>query len=358
MMRRLERIAGIEPAHAEAGSALLRRCSTGSKTMTISRFSYALTIGAVAALLTSCAGPQPQIGMPGTVPQTQNAKRAGSWILPEAKREGLLYVADITMGEVWVFTYPHGRFVGDLTGSASPAGECVDTFGDIFVTDSYNARILEYPHGGTQPLKTLNDPGYSPATCSVDPTSGDLAVTNVRMSDRAGRVAIYRSAVYEKSLGKPKQFADPAIQGFVSCAYDKKGDLFVDGANRQLTELSLGSRKFKTITLAAGIKSVGPLQWDGDHLTMGGTRGGAQNAKQIIRRLEISGSQAKSVGSTSLDDVLLGGAYFIDSDRVITPNGDMPRIQIFAYPGGGTNLSVIKHRFGEPVQVVISHNTP
>jgi hypothetical protein len=324
---------------------------------------YALSIGAV-TVFAGCVGLQTPIGAPGVMPQAvttaAHADRGTPWMLPEAKRDGLLYVADITMDEVWVFSYPQGRFVGDLTGSAWPEGECVDKFGDIFITDYADAKILEYSHGATQPLKTVNDSGYLPTTCSVDPITGDLAVTNYKPKDRMGSVAIYEEAVYKRSPGKPRRFSDPAIQAFASCTYDDKGDLFVDGPGSgsvELAELPRGSGKFRSITLAKSIKTIGPLQWDGAHITMGGHRGSLRNARQIIQRLEISGSHAKSVGSTQLDNVVLGGAYFIDSTRVVTPDADKPRVQIFAYPEGGNNLDVIKRRFGEPVAVVISHPT-
>jgi len=54
--------------------------------------------------------------------QSQSAlrDRSGSWMLPEAKSEDLLYISDVT--GVHVFSYPKGTLVGDLTGFASPQG--------------------------------------------------------------------------------------------------------------------------------------------------------------------------------------------------------------------------------------------
>jgi hypothetical protein len=322
-------------------------------------------ISAAAALLAGC-GVLPlgsSRGQDDVMPQGPGtAANTG-----EAGAQALLYVADIAAQEVWIFTYPHGKFVGDLTDAEEPAGECVDKFGDVFVTDYYNGRIFEYSHGATQPLKTLKDPGYLITACAVDSHSGDLAVIGfIPNKERRpmNSVAIFKEAVYKKSPGAPRQVGDPAIRSFISCAYDDMGNLFVDGFGkrgspnwlRQLGELPQGGRKFTPISLPGGINEAGPLQWNSGYVTMGGERGGLHNARQLIHRLAISGTQAKSAGTTSLDGVVLGGAYFINSGTgtVVTPDADQPRIQIFHYPKGGKNIAVIQHQFKQPVVTVIS----
>src|ERR1700729_3013592 len=90
---------------------------------------YALAIGAAAALLAGCGGSQPPIGAPGAMQQTSTlATRAAhgkSWMLPEAKSEDLLYIADPGSGGVIVYRYPRLKFVGMLTGPPAPLAECV-----------------------------------------------------------------------------------------------------------------------------------------------------------------------------------------------------------------------------------------
>jgi hypothetical protein len=65
---------------------------------------FALTISA-AALFAGCGGSQPPIGALGAMPQSRaiatHADRGGSWMLPEAKSEDLLYVTGD--GESYVF---------------------------------------------------------------------------------------------------------------------------------------------------------------------------------------------------------------------------------------------------------------
>ncbi|HEX3370694.1 MAG TPA: hypothetical protein VHS56_14035, partial [Candidatus Cybelea sp.] len=88
---------------------------------------------------------------------------------PEAKSDDLLYVAS---GEqISVYTYPGGRLVGNIGGAVGAL--CSDAAGDVFVV---GYEILEYAHGVTQPIATLDDYYNNPHGCAVDPTTGNLAV--------------------------------------------------------------------------------------------------------------------------------------------------------------------------------------
>ncbi len=88
-------------------------------------------------------------------------------MLPEARGESLAYVSDSgTTGLVYVFSYPTGKRVGTLTGFYFPTGECVDKHGDVWVLNMSPEVIVEYAHGGTSPIATLDDPvgGFSCST--------------------------------------------------------------------------------------------------------------------------------------------------------------------------------------------------
>ncbi len=74
----------------------------------------AVTVGVPIALLAGCGGAQPPIGAPLPMPQSSaivtHADRSGSWMLPEAKSEDLLYVANLAnngfgTGTVGIYTY-------------------------------------------------------------------------------------------------------------------------------------------------------------------------------------------------------------------------------------------------------------
>jgi hypothetical protein len=112
-----------------------------------------------------------------------------SWMLPEARNDDLLYVSD-GGGGVNAYSYPSFDLIGQLTipYARGAEGLCVDKQGDVFVPawtgngSSVTAYVYEFAHGGTEPIAILDDPGALNTSCSVDLTTGNLAVTNVYQS--------------------------------------------------------------------------------------------------------------------------------------------------------------------------------
>jgi DNA-binding beta-propeller fold protein YncE len=218
-------------------------------------------------------------------------------MLAEAGSEDLLYISDQGTNDVYVYSYPKGRLKGTLTGFTGPDGECVDAMGDVFVTNFYSHDIIEYAHGGTSPIATLSDPGYVPKGCSIDPTTGNLAVTNFESTgSAAGNVAIYKNA-----MGSPEAYyTDPAIYYMYYCGYDNAGNLFVDGNTSgsafAFGELPSGGSAIKKISLNQSIGSPGGVQWDGTHVAVG------DSGANVIYQFTVSGKKGTKVGSTPLGD--------------------------------------------------------
>ena len=176
-------------------------------------------------------------------------QRLYSWIAPDAKKSELLYVSDQAPDTVDIYGYPSDKLRGLIAGFRVVALECVDKAGNVFVTDVEASAVFEYAHGSVIPIATLKDPGYAPISCSIDPTSGNLAVGNYATTgDEQGNVAIYKDA-----KGKPHDYTPPNINFVFSCAYDGSGNLFVDGQTSgsafAFAELPKGGTSFKSITL-------------------------------------------------------------------------------------------------------------
>src|SRR5580692_8962641 len=147
------------------------------KSLDLSR--YALCSCVAAAMLASCGGSQPPIGAPGSMRQTSAIAtyiaRGGSWMLPEAKSEDLLYVT--SEPDLTILSYPQGKVVARISGNYGDSTICSDpNSGNVFVVNP--SDIEEYAHGGTTPIATLSEPpGYSfLAGCAVDATTDNLAV--------------------------------------------------------------------------------------------------------------------------------------------------------------------------------------
>ncbi|HXO17423.1 MAG TPA: hypothetical protein VN909_04575, partial [Candidatus Dormibacteraeota bacterium] len=224
-----------------------------------------LIAAAAAAMLSGCgfgsspAGAFAAAGAPGVASQA-SASRAGSWMLPEARGESLVYVSDTwDIGLVYVFSYPGGKHVGTLTGFYNPTGECVDKHGDVWVLNMSPEVIVEYAHGGTSPIATLDDPvgGFS---CSIDATTGNLAIDSV---DPA------KVAVYANAAGTPTVYTYSGAASLASCAYDGSGNLFIDSSNasRPFAELPKGGNSFVEIKYPNDAP-LGNMQWDGRYLAV------------------------------------------------------------------------------------------
>ena len=192
--------------------------------MSVRSLFVAAAIAAVLAGCSSAANP-PSISSDGFGATGRSLQDGhGSWMASDALAGNLLYVSDTNRNEVDVYSYPAAQLKGKLTGFSNPHGMCVDAAGDVYMTSGGSSEIFEYAHGGTKPIATLQDPGYFPKACSVDPTTGNLAVMNFQQTAASGNVVIYTHA-----KGKPKAYEAPNMFFYYFTEYDANGNLFIDG---------------------------------------------------------------------------------------------------------------------------------
>ena len=109
--------------------------------------------------------------------------------------------------------YQSRKLVGTLDGFSNPAGLCADTAGDVWITNEGEHDVIEYAHGGTQPIQTLDDGSEQPSACSVDKKTGNLAVLN------ADDVAVYPDA-----SGSPTLYSGGQVYGDYALGYGAHGD--------------------------------------------------------------------------------------------------------------------------------------
>lgn len=275
-------------------------------------------------------------------------QRLYSWIAPDAKKSALLYVSDQGPDTADIYGYPSDKLKGLIEGFKAVALECVDKAGNVFVTDVVASTVFEYAHGSVIPIATLKDPGYEPISCSIDPTTGNLAVGNYATTgDEQGNVAIYKNA-----RGKPHDYTAPNINFVFSCAYDGSGNLFVDGQTSgsafAFAEFPKGGTSFKSITLNQPFTTPpGYVAWDGKYVAI------LDRAASVIYQFTISGKKGKKVGSTSLIGAGNIVQFRIQSPEVIASDGSNLDVGIWNYPSGGTAVKVITG-FTQPVGVTIS----
>jgi hypothetical protein len=257
-----------------------------------------------------------------------------SWMAPEARNMNLVYISDQATQDVYAYSYPQGALEGTLTGFQYPSGECVDKTGDVFISNFSN-NIIEYAHGGTNPIATLSDPNYYPSGCSVDPASGNLAVATYQFKSKGpGTISIYANAT-----GAPTQYKDAHIAHMYFCGYDDKGNLFVDGTTRSgafaFAELPSGKNAFTNIALNQPIASPGNVQWDGKYVAVGDQLGSA------IYQFAITNNHGTEAGATPLTGSGQVVQFWIQSPNVIAPTANSSTVGIWKYPAGGSPTMTI-----------------
>jgi hypothetical protein len=234
-----------------------------------------------------------------------------SWMAPDAKNvQYLLYTSDEATGTVNVYAYrSRGHLLGQLTGFQFPYGECLDAASNVYVADFAANQIVEYAHGGSTSIKTLSDAYGFPIGCSVDPKTGDLAVSNF---EGLGHTCMGGIVIYKGASGRGRLYQDKDFNYYWPPGYDSQGNLYVEGRKKEdkgkagLAEIPSERKKLVTISLSGGtIKYPGAVQWDGHYISA--TDQAYRAHLTGIYRVTVAGSQATVVDSSLLSDKCLKG---------------------------------------------------
>jgi hypothetical protein len=146
-----------------------------------------------------------------------------------------------------IYTYPAGKFVGNLTNFDGSFAICADRAGDVYFPFIYiPGGIYEFAHGGSSPIAYLGFSTDYEEGCAINFSSGSLAVFG-GAEFNTPQVEVYP---YNKKLGwrLGKVYLDPLLARASFCAYDDKGNLFVDGTDSSKALRSHGtSRRNQTL---------------------------------------------------------------------------------------------------------------
>ncbi len=224
----------------------------------------------LAAPLAACNATGPQTG-PGSVRAATSLARGSAdfrpdrrktWISPEVARAKtpFLFVSDADAGDVHIYQIPSLKKVATITGFFQPQGECSDTKGNVWVTDTGGGTVYELSHYGRL-VNEIRDTS-NPVACAWDPSTGNLAVMNLFDSGSAGGEVL----VYPNGSGTPAAYQNPDQYSYNFGGYDASGDLYFDGRDAEggfmLSELPKGSASAHTVALTGGtIYFPGMVQW-------------------------------------------------------------------------------------------------
>jgi hypothetical protein len=242
---------------------------------------------------------------PLSIAPVRHLDRGKSWILPDAGKQWLLYVSDGSTGTIDIYNYRSrvGKLYGQITGFTFPYGQCIDRAGNVYVVDNATAKIYEFAHGATSPLATATDDYGSPIGCSVNPTTGDVAVSNFSESGSgsgAGGLDIFAGGL----SGNQTDYTSSNFYRLFPPGYDPKGNLFVQAMDysgaKYLAELPAGKTQFTLLT-GLTIGFPGSVAWDGSYLTAT-DQDYEYNYVTAIHRFTVSGSAVTIVRTTVLTD--------------------------------------------------------
>jgi hypothetical protein len=327
-------------------------------------------ICAAAAILTGCGGLQAQNGMQGqndlqvqtsaltpvrANPAEVRRDHQRSWMYPEAKNENLLYVSNLGNSTISVYSLAHRKLVGMLTGLGDPYGLCTDTQGNVWVVLWGPSKVVEFAHGGTEILKRLDDPKGNPYDCSVDPTTGNLAVTNWNFGGYwlQGNVAVYTHAA-----GTPHLYNGQWFWYFYGVTYDDRGNLYADGLSSYFNGLFClgimrkGGTSFDDILLRPDLHPtvLAGVGWDGKHVVVGDGAG--------VWQFRIDGLKGKAVGYTPLNPWHLESQFWVsgkDPHSIFASNYGAPGgVHDWRYPAGGASFSKVDDALDSPYGLTVS----
>jgi hypothetical protein len=290
---------------------------------------------AAPAFLSACGGQprfSPEAGIAGT---SERAGRQASWMDAAGKSGDLIYVSNFDEPGVLVYHYPKGTLAGELFGRGAVYGMCADHAGNVWIPSDGLAEVFEYAHGGARPIETLKDRGQAPFGCAVDPTSGDLAVSNFE-SDSGGPGSI---SIYKKAKGKPTAYPDPSEFLYIYyIAYGPNGTLYLNGTTNSgsVGFATFKRGKFTTVTLDQSFQypsAVGVAGSDVD-IVDNGTPGA-----QAIDQFTISGSTGTKIGSTKLSGAYVVVGFDVIKKTVVVADDESGsqngNVEYFKYPAGG-----------------------
>lgn len=317
----------------------------------------------IALALCACSSPATSPQPFGSTPVALHAPsgvahpdRGPSWIAPDAQLHDLLYVSDTGGDALDIYAYPGGGKSGEITNLADPEGLCTDSTGAVWAVLQKNFSVAKFGHAGKKRLATLKTGSAQRLIdCSVDPTTGNLAVTDAGGAAGSGAVFIWTGA-----HGQAKMYQNGQMLEAFFCAYDSNGDLFVDGLDSNyaflLLEMPAGASKFQAITVNPAITFPGGMRWDGQYLAI--VDQAYQNGhKSAIDRVAVSGSAGTIAQTGVLDkscDVL---GFALDGGTVVAADACGNNARFFKYPAGG-RFSKSLSGFQYPVSAVVSKASP
>jgi hypothetical protein len=337
--------------------------------MNISSLSkYALGAVAAAGILAGCSngGQSGGMGASGINPAASHGLSATSVahsgvvhaitgpsrISPDKKAKGeYAYISDSGSNNIYVYNYSNGTFGSEVgstdNGISEPQGACASK-GNAWVTNTGTSQVLEFKAPSTTSSGSLTTSGEYPVGCSVD-KKGDIAVSDIiSTSDTEGNVEIFKGG-----KGTPTSVTCPNLYRYYFLAYDKKGNIWVDGEDSSyefaFCEIKAGASSGTAITLNVNPEFPGGVTIAGKNVDI------LDQDAVTINQYTISGTSGTESGTVTLGGGISDPVQDWQAGKkyVLTANAGSANATAFKYPAGGTPTGTVSG-LSEPIGVSVA----
>ena len=241
--------------NATVAIALLAGCSSGAGAPAASSASLQQSVGAQSMSVYHQVSQSSNVLRPG-VPELHSNLPATAFVSNEINAKGgaSIIVSDASDNVVDIFN-AGGKQTAQRTGFSLPQGLALDTAGNLYVADTNNSRIQVYARGFKGTPTTINDPGESPASVTID-SKGNLGVANI-LTTGSGPGSV---SFFNKGGTLLTTLSNPNFYKVLFDAFDDKGNLYIDGTNASGAFVAgevVGGVSGKAITILTTGNSVG-----------------------------------------------------------------------------------------------------
>jgi hypothetical protein len=175
-------------------------------------------------------------------PNVAKLVTAGSphWIKRPAKPlfKGDVWTTDASDSTL-IEVNPAGKIIKTIktvNGFSEPQGVAADAKGNIYVTDSANARVVVVNGRTGKVVAILSDPGQYPASVAVN-NEGVIGVSNIiSASGSAGSISFYSSLKATSPTSSSTGLLSRDY--FIGC--DAEGNFYIDGIDAQTGAIDVG----------------------------------------------------------------------------------------------------------------------
>jgi hypothetical protein len=279
---------------------------------------------------------------------------------PNAAGGPFFYLTDAGSNTLYIYKYTFGyvtAFYAAITaGMNEPQGACAGksqapgTVGKsiVWVTNTLSSQIYGFTRGPgglpkTSPTYIVNvlhpNPGYFPVGCSLDPVTGNLAVTNIEdVNGGNGNVAIFAPSDQAVMNGGPSANVNaPNIFRYYFLGYDRSGNLWVDGLDSTLTTFEFakcppGCGVAKVATLNKHISSPGQIQWDAETKWLEVNDQGSGDGS-VVDEFAMRGARGTLKCTSLLKGDVVQSWLDVKSDRLFGPDAANGHVNLYQHSG-------------------------